>query len=105
MSFLFKLKSFLSKTWNILASIVVGIISILGFIFFVRNSARKSEEELKNEIDDLQKDNDKQDGKLEYISEKIEEVEEEKEGLLDELENKTVDDSKNLEDFFDKRGF
>lgn len=100
-----KIALFFSSTARVVGTILVGIISILSFFIFVKNNSKKREEEVFDEIDKAKRDNDFQDGKIDYINEKIEDIAEKQEELIDELDDAIVDDSKDLEDFFDKRGF
>lgn len=100
-----KVVGFFSSTARVIGSILVGIISILSFFIFVKNNSKKREEEVFDEIDKAKRDNDFQDGKIDYVNEKIEDIGKKQEELIDELDDAIVDDSKDLEDFFDKRGF
>lgn len=88
-----------------IVSIFVGIISILGFFFFVKKKIEDEENSSLEKIDDLEKKNELIDVELTKNFGKIEFVEEKQESLKAKLEEEIVDDSKNLEDFFDKRGF
>lgn len=95
----------LSSVAKVISSIFVGIISILGFFFFVRKKLEEDQEVSNEKIKDLEKNNEiidneilKNEGKIEYIDKK-------QDHLKEKLKEEVVDDSKNLEDFFDKRGF
>ncbi len=88
-----------------IVSIFAGIISILGFFFFVKKKIEEEEGVAFQKIDYLEKNNEKVDLELTKNSGKIEFVEGKQEELEDRLKEEIHDDSKNLEDFFDKRGF
>ncbi len=88
-----------------IAGIFAGIISILGFFFFVKKKIEDEEVVSFQKINDLEKNNEKIDLELTKNSGKIEFVENKQEELEARLKEEISDDSKNLEDFFDKRGF
>ena len=64
-----------------------------------------SEKKSMEKIKDLNNDNEIIDVKIESNDRVIGILDERKSELLDELENKKNDESENLQDFFDKRGF
>lgn len=105
MEFIKKVKEFFSSVGNIVTTIIVGIISILGFLTLVRKSSEKKEEKTFKDIEQKKEDNKNIDVELNKIEGKIDFLEEKEEALLEDLKNETKDNSENLEDFFNKRGF
>ena len=105
MSFVKEIYQKLSKGAKFISSIVVGIISILGFFFFVRKKLEEEENISNDKIKELESKNNIIDGELVKNKGKIEYIEEKQSDLENQLKEEIVDDSKNLEDFFDKRGF
>lgn len=105
MDFLKSVWKKISSFGKAIISIFAGIISILGFFFFVKRKLEEGEEVSFQKIDELEKNNEKIDAEITKNSGKIEFIEEKQDDLIAKLDEEIVDDSKNLEDFFDKRGF
>ena len=94
-----------SKFCKYIGGIFVGVISILGIFFFIKKRTEISEKKSMEKIKDLENNNEIIDVKIDSNDRVIGILDERKSELLDELENKKNDESKNLQDFFDKRGF
>ena len=105
MDFFKKIYKKISETLTLIGSIFVGIISILGFLFLVRKKSENDEKKSYKKIDDLENDNELALQEINKNSGKVEVIEKSQESLLKKLDEENEDDSKNLEDFFDKRGF
>ena len=105
MKILESLKDFFSSIYNIFATIIVGIISILGILTLVRKSSENNEKDILKDIEDKKDDNEKLEVKINKNEGVIDFLSEKEGRLLQELNEEKKDDSENLEDFFDKRGF
>ena len=95
----------ISETLTLIGSIFVGIISILGFLFLAKKKSENDEKKSYNKIDELESKNQLAQQEIAKNSGKAEFIEEAQASLISQLNEENEDDSKNLEDFFDKRGF